>query len=359
MNWTLLLMISLPVWSIAQDISSLPITNLGPTVAETSGLLKLDDVLITHNDSGDEPHLYELDVVLGTVTRTVTVANALAQDWEDICADDNYIYIGDFGNNDGVRTNLHVLRVSISDYFDTDNDTVYADTIHFNYVDQVDFEPATYTTNYDAEAMITMNDSLYIFTKNWGNQKTNIYALSKIPGDYSIAIRDSLNTEGLVTGAAYDPIHQEIVLSGYVLTTPFVYLIDNVTGTDFSTYPQNRYAPSFTASKQIEGISEMGGHTYYISAEESITGDAFLYSITFSEFAQNDSPDFQINYVRTANGLMLQQEPATICLYDLNGRKVYQFFGLWHDFSTCNNGVYVLEIQLPNGHVKREKWYVN
>jgi len=75
----------------------------------------------------------------------------------------NYIYIGDFGNNAGTRTDLKVYRVDISDYFT--NDTVNAEIIHFTYADQTNFSNQIYAHNFDAEALISIGDSLYIFTK--------------------------------------------------------------------------------------------------------------------------------------------------------------------------------------------------
>ena len=59
--------------------------------------------------------LYELNVTNGNVSRTVTIQNAANVDWEDICTDDDYIYIGDFGNNSGNRTNLRIYKVLKSD----------------------------------------------------------------------------------------------------------------------------------------------------------------------------------------------------------------------------------------------------
>ena len=135
--------------------------------------------------------------------RKVIISNATNYDWEDICRDSTYIYIGDFGNV-GSRTDLKIYRLSVSSYLTTLNDTVTADTIQYSYSDQTDFTPDQFNTNYDAEALISYNDSLYIFTKNWGNYWTNIYALPKTPGTYQISKVDSLYSEGLVTGATYN-----------------------------------------------------------------------------------------------------------------------------------------------------------
>jgi len=139
-------------------------TTLPSSVKETSGLLYLHQRIITHNDSGGNAELYEIDPATGNVTRTVAVNNATNVDWEAICADDEYLYIGDFGNNAGSRTDLKIYRIRQSDYLEIDNDEVSAEVIHFAYADQTDFTPTNYTTNFDAEAFVALEDQLCIFT---------------------------------------------------------------------------------------------------------------------------------------------------------------------------------------------------
>ena len=73
----------LPSLCLGQQLTL--VTTLQDSVDETSGLINLDGTLITHNDSGGQPVLYELDSVSGNVTRSVTIENATNTDWEDIC----------------------------------------------------------------------------------------------------------------------------------------------------------------------------------------------------------------------------------------------------------------------------------
>src|SRR5690554_1024138 len=81
----------------AQDLEL--ITPVATAVNESSGLIYLNEKLITHNDSGNDAQLFEIDSLTGNVTRTVVINNATITDWEDIAYDDDYIFIGDFGNN--------------------------------------------------------------------------------------------------------------------------------------------------------------------------------------------------------------------------------------------------------------------
>ena len=262
-----------------QEITLL--TTLQDSVEETSGLIYLNEKLITHNDSGGEPILYELDAASGNVIRSVIIENATNTDWEDICYDDTYIYIADFGNNSGARTDLKIYRLLISDYLTTPNDTVTVDTIVFSYLDQTDFTPSSFSTNFDAEAIISYNDSLFIFTKNWGDNWTNIYALPKTPGTYQIEKVDSIDVQGLITGGTYDDIENTILLSGYTFTDPFVVEISGFSSNNFSTGAINRFllnAP-FGSSIQIEGITYFQENQYYLTAEASFTGTSALYRL--------------------------------------------------------------------------------
>ena len=280
--YTLLFAISLSTIGVSQQITFL--TSLQNVLDESSGLIYLNNNLITHNDSGGEPVLYELDSVTGNVTRSVFVSNATNFDWEDLCFDDLYIYIADIGNNNGTRTNLKIYRILISDYFDTPNDTVTAQIIYFSYSDQTDFSYNHFATNYDAEALISYHDSLYIFTKNWLNNRTNVYSLSKNPGNYQIHKISSINSYGLVTGAAFNSLTSTIVLSGYTISSPFVVEISDFDINDLSTAVVDRYLLQIPSgvSIQIESITPLNYNQYYLTAEEGSEGSSGLFRLQSS-----------------------------------------------------------------------------
>lgn len=266
-----------PSRAYGQELSL--VSTLHDSISETSGLIYLNEKLITHNDSGGEPYLYEVDSLSGEVSRSVFIENATNIDWEDICSDDNYIYIADFGNNSGTRTDLKVYRLLISDYLNSPNDTVSVDTINFSYLDQTSFTSSTFTTNFDAEAILSYNDRLFIFTKNWGDKWTNIYALPKTSGTYVIEKVDSLNVEGLITGATYNEDSNTILLSGYTFTYPFIVDLKDFTSTDFSNGTIDRYQLSIPSgsSIQIEGIALLQNNQYYITSEINSSDNASLY----------------------------------------------------------------------------------
>ena len=55
--------------SLGQEYSLMEKFVLPSEVEETSGLIFLNGKIITHNDSGDDPNLYEIDTISGTISR--------------------------------------------------------------------------------------------------------------------------------------------------------------------------------------------------------------------------------------------------------------------------------------------------
>lgn len=125
--------------------------NLPESLRETSGLLYYNGKLLTHNDSGKSAELFEFDVETLTITRVIELINAVNTDWEGMAQDDDFIYIGDFGNNRGERQDLHVLRISKQTL--DNSDEVIAERIDFTYENQMDFTSSE-NSDFDAEAFL-------------------------------------------------------------------------------------------------------------------------------------------------------------------------------------------------------------
>ncbi len=329
-----------PLLILGQQLSL--VTSLHESLNESSGLIYLNQKLITHNDSGGEAALYELDSISGEITREVFLRNATNVDWEDLCYDDTYIYVADFGNNAGSRTDLKIYRLLISDYFMTTNDTVSVDIIDYSYADQTNFTPSLYTTNFDAEALISCNDSLYIFTKNWGNYWTNIYALPKTPGTYQTEKIDSIYSQGLVTGATHNSSVNTILLSGYTIISNFIVEISDFTPDQFSGGTIERYQiyPPNGSSSQIESIAFLNHYQYYLTAEQSSSGDPSLYRLNTDNSLNIEEPE--------EVGDLIYPNPftsSTTIEYELDGHSEIQI----SIFNTIGELVYQFENRLDQG----------
>jgi hypothetical protein len=90
-----------------------------PEITEASGMVasrRHPDVLWLHNDSGGKPILYALNPQ-GKCLGRFHVTQARARDWEDIALgpgpdpEQDYLYIGDIGDNRAQRDSITVYRV--------------------------------------------------------------------------------------------------------------------------------------------------------------------------------------------------------------------------------------------------------
>lgn len=244
--------------------------NLNTALNESSGLVNWKNLVWTHNDSGNGPVIYGMNATSGAIQRTVTISNATNVDWEDIAQDNSFIYVGDFGNNaNGNRTDLKIYRIAKSAI--NARDTVTASVINFSYNDQTDFGPkGGNNTNFDCEALIVYGDSLFLFSKDWLDNKTRLYKLPKKPGTYTATKIGELNVSGLITGAEVLSAERVIVLSGYnTLLSPFIYLLYDFTGNNFFD-ANKRKVPLNAVFTQMEGICSKSSTNFFVSNESYI-----------------------------------------------------------------------------------------
>jgi len=277
---------------VSEDLNSFNqlsiVTQLSDLVDESSGLVFLNNNLITFNDSGGSNSLYEIDVFNGEVIRTVDIINATNNDWEDISVDSEYIYIGDFGNNYGNRQDLLIYKISISDFLNSANNSVYAEEINFSYSDQINFQSNPYNSNFDAESIISLNDSLYVFTKNWVDGKSNVYSISKNAGNYIASKIDSVDAQGLITAAEYNINSNTVTLLGYDADSPFIIELSNFNESNFSQGLISKFPLTVpeTSSIQTEGLTNIDNY-YYISAEDYLGNPQVLYRISKDSLSNN------------------------------------------------------------------------
>jgi hypothetical protein len=238
---------------------------------ESSGLVFTDGMMWSHNDSGNSSNLFKVDTANGTVLQTVAITNYPNIDWEDITADHNYIYIGDFGNNNGTRTDLKVLKINKSQFLTSTLTVVSAtaEAINFSYSDQTSFIAGS-IHNFDCEALLSMGNSLYLFTKDRGDFQTRVYKLSKTPGTYTLIPYTSFNVNGLITGADYNTQTNEVVLIGYMNfhKNSFIYFLNDFTGDLFFSGSKQRVEIGNSINDwQTEGITYISGTKLFLSCE--------------------------------------------------------------------------------------------
>ncbi len=240
-----------------------------PTLDETSGIEFIAGSLWTHNDSGNSPSLYRVDSATGAVLQTVAVSNATNVDWEDIASGPDYLYVGDFGNNNGNRTDLKIYRIAKS-ALTPGATSVMADIINFSYSDQISFVSAPNNNNFDCESVIFYNDSLHLFSKDWVDKMSRHYVLPATPGTYIAQVKETLNAGNLVTGATV----QEggvIALIGYdksgLFPVSIWMLYDHHGGLFYNGNKRKFSCSTMLINGQTEGIDFKNGGYGYVSNE--------------------------------------------------------------------------------------------
>ncbi len=305
-------------------------------LAETSGLILWNAHLWTQNDSGDT-NLYELDPSNGSIISSVSLDPLLNVDWEEISQDQDYVYVGDFGNNaNGNRTDLKIIRISKASI---QAGTPQVEFINFAYEDQTDFSPqGPNNTDYDCEAFIVTDSAIFLFTKEWVSNETRVYRLPKTPGTYMATLEDGLDVNGLITGAVYKSEEGIIALSGYSPTLqPFVFLLYDFTGEDFFGGNKRKLGISLPFH-QVEGIASADGLNYYISNERFDTTGTIqkLHTLNLTPYLENylivvpieDSMQFKIypNPTKSTLEIIDSQSlfPIIYTLLDTAGKKVME-----------------------------------
>ncbi|MCA9233938.1 MAG: hypothetical protein KDA44_00605 [Planctomycetales bacterium] len=167
-------------WPLTGGIALPP----GPA-KENSGIVRgrlWPDAFWMHNDSGDEPRIYPVhrdgspfaterdnDVPPGML-----IGGAINVDWEDIAADSaGHLIIADIGNNGNNRRDLTLYY--LAEPAPTAERTRVLRAVHLRYPDQKHFPARADDFNYDAEAIFTLGEQVYILTKHRSDTAATLY----------------------------------------------------------------------------------------------------------------------------------------------------------------------------------------
>ena len=249
-------------------------------IKESSGLAFTNGKLWTINDSDGLPVLYAFDTISGQIDQRITITDAINIDWEALADDDQFIYIGDFGNNSGTRDDLTIYRVLKSDIPSVGDAAIESTKLTFTYSDYSGPVENRKSNNFDCEAFIADSEFLYLFSKNYGDQQTKLYKLPKVPGDYVAELVTTFNSSGLITGADINNSSQEITLIGYVNQTwiPFTWLLFDYEDNNFFSGNKRRIDFINIPATQTEAIVYTVGKHEVISSEGHILFSQSAYS---------------------------------------------------------------------------------
>ena len=248
--------------SFSQKTEKLPLRKykiavLSDSLRETSGLTFFKDQLYTINDGGNPNIIYEIDKNSGKILKKIQT-NFPNKDWEAITNDGENLYIGDFGNNAGNRRDLTIYSI--------DNQQEI-NVIKFSYQNQKDFSVNYLNHDFDAEAMVFINNKIHLFTKEWSAKKVSHYIINpKSSENQSVTKLENFNTGFVVTDAAY--YENKLYVIGYTKKAKTYLMIfeQNDEGLFFSNPTKKYRLGSALTVGQIEGIA-VNTDGIYISNE--------------------------------------------------------------------------------------------
>jgi hypothetical protein len=249
------------------------------TLKESSALVYTSKGIFTLND-GKTNTIYKIDTTTGSILQKIVIANTAFIDAEALAADENFIYIGDVGNNDGRRDDLKIIRIPLHKISNAFSDTIVGEIIKYSYADMESYPAKKEDNNFDCEAMIATKTNLYLFTKRRGDNTTQLYFLPKTPGTYKAQPLANFNVFGLVTDATLRNDGKTLLLIGYAKghKESFVWKFTNVQDPNFFTpkpllIKLNRALDEW----QTEAICFMPNNQVFITCEKAGSYKAGLY----------------------------------------------------------------------------------
>lgn len=228
-------------------------------VAESSGLALAEapGTFYTHGDHGNRPELFRINWE-GKLLETISVPGARNQDWEALAHDNKgRLYLADVGNNGNDRRDLTIYR------FDPKKPTASAEAIRFHYADQTAFPPAKAARNFDCEAVIWRNGTLYLLTRDRGQHRNcRIYSLPDAPATNAVAkYVGAYELDGEISGADLSPDQRSLALIGREKLFLVALPNQTLTGGQVQTI-------ALAGAGQTEGVVFVDDKTLAISTEQ-------------------------------------------------------------------------------------------
>ncbi|MDR2213191.1 MAG: LpqB family beta-propeller domain-containing protein [Pseudomonadales bacterium] len=264
-------------------------------LSELSGLAhsrRQPKVVWAHNDSGDEARLFALDTQGRSILPTYAaltqygdapqmgktqwqgfaVLGASNVDWEDITADDNYLYVADLGNNRNRRRNLAIYALSEIDPTASTRSAVIQ-KYPVVYPDQHEFPDPSW--DFDSESLFAADGNLYVITKHraatWPHKWERGAKLYRLDTRYTdrdnlLTLVDSHPELTAATGAELSPDGQRLAVVSY--TELWLFERPAEGGDKWLSAPARRIALDPRVLKQVESVTWLDEATLLLGNEQ-------------------------------------------------------------------------------------------
>jgi hypothetical protein len=193
---------------------------------ENSGIVRSrsrDDLFWVHNDSGDDPRVYAIHADGSdyqssrySASPGVLLGGAINVDWEDITINNrNELIVADVGNNRNDRRDLRIYVVPEPSPL-ASRSSVFQ-SYFIRYPEQTAFPAAQDNFNFDCEGVFTVDDTIYLCSKNRSDRLCTVYRLDNPRPDRTNTLVpvSTLDLQGQVVGADADTDGLRLVLITY------------------------------------------------------------------------------------------------------------------------------------------------
>lgn len=268
--------------SLATDTENYVVISDNPLpeeLKESSGLFcPQAGSAFTLNDSGNPSDIYQVDSLGVVIDRQALQIRNI--DWEALTGDNKHFYIGDVGNNRGKRefVQIHIIPRQSSSRDLLESQTT---TLKVSYKNNLAKSNEYLDHDYDAEALINLDDNLYLFSKSWNTGTLFIYRLDK--DGIKQVVEPSSQIEGLpgiITGGDYDQKNNRYVLVGYQVEGmgdfyPFIVLLNRDLTLD--------KVFSLAGYGQVEGVCVAPNGEVWFTQESSFFSDHKIVRLRLKE----------------------------------------------------------------------------
>lgn len=256
----------LPKPQPAEEITFSHFAKIPSVVNECSGMVIVDNDLYMINDGGAGAFLYRMSLNNTDSVESKVVTGGINRDWEVLSLLDDRFVIGDIGNNKGRRKDMVFYHV--------DMDMQVIDSVGLVYPDQTIFTEDKH--NFDCEGIIIKDDKYVVFTKNRGDEYTNVYTAEIGTDDF--AKITSVEMPGDVTDACYDEEADIVLLTCYrfsVMGFKNFLVVLKPTGDSYEVIKEFE----LKNKEQIEAITKLEKDTYLLGSEDGMIKGGNLYKI--------------------------------------------------------------------------------
>ncbi len=177
-------------------------------LSEVSGAALVNGKLWVLNDGDNGNAIYRIDSI-GNILQKVIITNAVNHDWEELSYYDNHLYIGDFGNNTGLRKKLSIYKLNI-DQLSAKATEAQAKEMSFSCNDL-----SISGIEFNFEAMIPMNGEIHLFSKSKTGRSSHCVLSDDIDFQF-IKSNEVIQVEFEITAASTE--NNNLYIAGYNLS---------------------------------------------------------------------------------------------------------------------------------------------